>query len=148
MDYIEEFDKLKTKVLKYIMFKKRTEQEIRQKFKEDSGNLLDDVIEELKEIGYINDKNYIERAVNEFKNLKNMSIKEIEYKLIAKGLNKDLINDYIYENKEELINYEINSAKSIFTKKQNLLEQAEILVYLKKKGYLEETIKIAMENIT
>jgi SOS response regulatory protein OraA/RecX len=50
MDYIEEFDKLKTKVLKYIMFKKRTEQEIRQKFKEYSGELLDDVIEELKEI--------------------------------------------------------------------------------------------------
>ena len=50
MNYIEEFDKLKTKVLKYIMFKKRTEQEIRQKFKEDSGELLDEVIEELKEI--------------------------------------------------------------------------------------------------
>ena len=50
MNYIEEFDKLKTKVLKYIMFKKRTEQEIRQKFREDSGELLDDVIDELKEI--------------------------------------------------------------------------------------------------
>ena len=24
MDYVEEFDKLKTKVLKYILFKKRT----------------------------------------------------------------------------------------------------------------------------
>ena len=50
MNYLEEFDKLKTKVLKYIMFKKRTEQEIRQKFREDSGELLNDVIEELKEI--------------------------------------------------------------------------------------------------
>lgn len=50
MNYTEEFDKLKTKVLKYIMFKKRTEQEIRQKFIKDSGELLDDVIEELKEI--------------------------------------------------------------------------------------------------
>ena len=32
MQDIEEFDKLKTKVLKYILYKKRTEQEIRQKF--------------------------------------------------------------------------------------------------------------------
>ena len=48
MDYVEEFDKLKTKVLKYILFKKRTEQEVRQKFREDSGEMLDDVIEELK----------------------------------------------------------------------------------------------------
>lgn len=146
MNYIEEFDKLKTKVLKYIMFKKRTEQEIRQKFREDSGELLDDVIEELKEIGYINDIKYIERAVNEFKNLKNMSIKEIEYKLLTKGLKKDIINNYIYENKEELINYEINSAKNILLKKQNVLEQEEIINYLKKKGYLVETIKMAIEE--
>ena len=94
MDYVEEFDKLKTKVLKYILFKKRTEQEVRQKFREDSGEMLDDVIEELKELNYINDENYIQRAVNEFKNLKNMSIKEIQYKLMTKGLKKDIIDNY------------------------------------------------------
>ena len=62
MDYVEEFDKLKTKVLKYILFKKRTEQEVRQKFREDSGEMLEDVIEELKELNYINDENYIQRV--------------------------------------------------------------------------------------
>lgn len=147
MDYVEEFDKLKTKVLKYILFKKRTEQEVRQKFKEDSGELLDDVIEELKELGYINDEFYIQKAVNEFRNLKNMSIKEIEYKLMTKGLKKDIINNYIYNNKEELLEYEIDSAKKIFIKKQNLLETEEIINYLKKKGYLQETIEIAQEDI-
>ena len=147
MQYIEEFDKLKTKVLKYIMFKKRTEQEVRQKFINDSGELLEDVIEELKELNYINDENYIKRAVNEFKNLKNMSIKEIEYKLMTKGIKKDIINNYICKNKEELMDYEINSAKNIFVKKQNLIETEEIINYLKKKGYLQETIKIAIEDI-
>ena len=148
MDYVEEFDKLKTKVLKYILFKKRTEQEVRQKFREDSGKLLDDVIEELKELDYINDEIYIQKAINEFRNLKNMSIKEIEYKLMTKGLKKDIINNYIYINKEELLDYEIKSAKNIFIKKQNLLETEEIINYLKKKGYLEETIKIAQEDIS
>ena len=147
MNYIEEFDKLKTKVLKYIMFKKRTEQEVRQKFREESIELLNDVIEELKELNYINDENYINRAVNEFKNLKKMSIKEIEYKLMTKGIKKDIINNYIYKNKEELLDYELNSAKNIFIKKQNLMEAEEIINYLKKKGYLEETIKIAIEEI-
>ena len=147
MDYVEEFDKLKTKVLKYILFKKRTEQEVRQKFREDSGEMLEDVIEELKELNYINDENYIQRAVNEFKNLKNMSIKEIQYKLMTKGLKKDIINNYIYNNKEELLEYEIDSAKKIFIKKQNLLETEEIINYLKKKGYLQETIEIAQEDI-
>ena len=148
MDYVEEFDKLKTKVLKYILFKKRTEQEVRQKFREDSGELLDDVIEKLKELDYINDEIYIQKAINEFRNLKNMSIKEIEYKLMTKGLKKDIINNYIYINKEELLDYEIKSAKNIFIKKQNLLETEEIINYLKKKGYLEETIKIAQEDIS
>ena len=112
MDYVEEFDKLKTKALKYILFKKRTEQEVRQKFREDSGEMLDDVIEELKELNYINDENYIQRAVNEFKNLKNMSIKEIQYKLMTKGLKKDIIDNYICNNKEDMLNvllaYSIN----------------------------------------
>ena len=47
MNYLEEFDKLKTKVLKYILFKKRTESEIRQKFISDEGEMLNDVIDEL-----------------------------------------------------------------------------------------------------
>ena len=144
MDYVEEFDKLKTKVLKYILFKKRTEQEVRQKFREDSGEMLDDVIEELKELNYINDENYIQRAVKEFKNLKNMSIKEIQYKLMTKGLKKDIIDNYICNNKEELLEYEIQSAKNIAIKKQNSLEREEIIAYLAKKGYLSETIKTTL----
>lgn len=136
MEYIEEFDKLKTKVLKYVLYKKRTENEIRQKFINESGELLDDVIEHLKEIGYINDLDYINRAVKEFMNLKNMSIKEVEYKLLSKGINKNLIDDYIYNHKEELLEFETNSAKNIFLKKQNALDKEEIKNYLRKKGYM------------
>lgn len=146
MEYIEEFDKLKTKVLKYVLYKKRTEKEIRQKFISDSGEILDNVIEELKTIGYINDFNYIERAVLEFVNLKNMSIKEIEYKLLTKGISKNLIDDYIYKNKEKLLEYEIKSAKNIFIKKQSIAEKEDIILALKKKGYIAETIKIASED--
>lgn len=45
----EEFDKAKTRVLKYVTYKKRTENEVRVKFAKDfDKNLLKDVIEELK----------------------------------------------------------------------------------------------------
>ena len=64
---VEEFDKGKTKVLRYILYKKRTEQEVRTKFQKDiEENMLDDIIEYLKEAGYINDKEYIEKTVNNF----------------------------------------------------------------------------------
>ena len=91
---IEEFDEQKTKVLKYIIYKKRSEQEIRNKFsKTIDENMLEDIIEYLKEAGYINDKEFIEKTINNFKLLKNLSIKEMKYKLLTKGLNKDDVED-------------------------------------------------------
>ena len=140
---LEELDFAKTKILKYISFKKRTENEIRLKFnKVIEEELLDDAIEELKENGYINDNNYIKRAVNEFMALKNLSIKEIKYKLMAKGISKSLIDDYISNHIEELSDYELQSAKSIAIKKSNL-EKEEIKNYLMKKGYKTESIEEA-----
>lgn len=143
---IEEFDKLKTKVLKYVLYKKRTEQEVRQKFTENTGNLLDNVIEYLKQENYINDTSYIEKSVNEIQRLKNLSIKEVKYKLLAKGLSSKLVDEYIYNHKEEMLEYEINSAKNILVKKSNTMEQEEIISYLIKKGYMQETIRIIGED--
>lgn len=146
MDYLEEFDKLKSKVLKYTLYKKRSEAEIKRKFAEFSSEMLDNVIEELKENGYIDDNIYIEKTVKEYQRLKNLSIKELEYKLLSKGINKNDIENYIYNNKEELLEYEINSARNIFLKKQAIMEKDEIISYLNKKGYLSDSIKLAQED--
>ena len=145
---IEEKKKKKTKVLKYIIYKKRSEQEIRNKFaKTIDENMLEDIIEYLKEANYINDKEFIEKTINNFKILKNLSIKEMKYKLMAKGLNKDDIEDYFYENKEELEEYETKSALNIIYKKSDSMEQDEIKQYLLKKGYKMDSINRAFEEI-
>ena len=142
---VEEFDKEKTKVLKYILYKKRTEQEVRRKFEQNiEPNLLEDIIEYLKEAKYINDKEYIEKTVNNFIALKNLSIREIQYKLLAKGLSKNDVEDYIYENKEELEQYEIRSASNIKYKKESSMQPDEIKQYLLKKGYKLESINSAI----
>lgn len=142
----EKFDALKTKVLKYILYKKRSEQEIRQKFQSEDENMLEDVIEYLKEANYIDDKSYVEKSVNEFMNLKSMSIKEISYKLYQKGIPKSIVDDYICENKEKMVEYEIASAKKIFLKKSGASEENEIREFLYKKGYMKETVDIAIEE--
>jgi len=141
MDDIETFDKLKTQVLKYVLYKKRSEAEIRQKFAQQDENMLEEVIQFLKENKYIDDESYIEKAVSEYQRLKNMSIKEIEYKLLSKGINKENIENYIYNHEEELLQYELNSAKNILIKKQATMDIESILMYLRKKGYKEEIIK-------
>ena len=144
---IEEFDREKTKVLKYILYKKRSEQEVRTKFEKTMDeNLLEDIIEYLKEAGYINDKKFIQKTVNNYIALKNLSIREIKYKLQAKGLSNSDIEDYIYENKDELEEYEIKSASNIFYKKSLSMEEDEIKQFLLKKGYKMENINKAIKD--
>ena len=144
---VEEFDKEKTRVLKYIMFKKRTEQEIKNKFsKTIEENMLEDIIEYLKEAGYINDEDYIDRAINEFIALKSLSLKEVKYKLIAKGINKNLVEDYMYKNSDELDEFEVKSATKIAIKKSNSMDENEIKQFLFKKGYRLESIEIALRE--
>lgn len=145
---IEEFDKEKTKVLKYILYKKRSEQEVRKKFSNNiEENLLEDIIEYLKQANYINDNEYIEKVINNFIALKNLSMYEIKFKLLSKGLNKEDIEDYIYENKEKLNNYEVKSAINILYKKLNSMEQEEVKQYLLKKGYKQDNINRAIKEI-
>ena len=144
---IEEFDNQKTKVLKYILYKRRSENEIRKKFGTlMEENLLEDIIEYLKETNYINDKEFIEKTINNFIVLKNLSMKEIQYKLISKGLNKSDIEDYIYENGDKLEEYEIKSAENIIYKKSSSMEQDEIKQYLIKKVYKIENVNKALEG--
>ena len=76
-------------------------------------------------------------------NLKYMSIKEIKYKLMTKGIKSNIIEDYIDNNYDKLLEYEKNSAKKIAIKKSNLKKQ-EIKMYLIKKGYKEESIREAI----
>lgn len=139
---IEEFDKEKTKVMNFIMYKKRTEYEVKNKFKNTIQNdMLCDIIAYVKEAGYLNDITYIDRAIKEFMALKDLSIKEIEYKLLTKGIDRNEIENYIYNNKEMLEEYEIKSATDLLQKKQRTMEKEDIKMYLIKKGYNHQTIK-------
>lgn len=140
----EKIEKLRNKVLKYILYKKRTETEVRQKFIDEDENMLEDVIEYIKGQNYINDKEYIERAVKEFIALKKMSIKEMVYKISQKGVSKSLIDEYICENKETMVKYEISSAKAIILKKIQSQEENVIREYLYKKGYMRRMCKYSI----
>ena len=145
---VEEFDKEKTKILKYVLYKKRSENEIKRKFENQiEQNLLEDIIAYLKEAKYIDDKEYIRKTINNFIALKNLSIREIEYKLYNKGIKKEDIEAYIYQNKEELTEYEIKSARNIVNKKISSLDLEEVKQYLLKKGYKKENVNKAIEDI-
>ena len=154
---IKEYDKNKTKVLLegfyrkfhyriYVLYKKRTESEIRRKFEKDiEYEMLDEIIEELKQNNYISDNQYIERAVNEFIALKNLSLKQIKYKLLSKGINNNLIEEYFYKNEEDLNEYEKKSINNIINKKSDSSNE-EITQMLLKKGFEYDNVKEALEG--
>lgn len=145
---IEEFDTNKSKVLRYVLYKKRSKQEVKNKFAGTiDSQMLNDIIDDLEEKGYINDVSYIEKAVNEFKILQNLSIKEVKYKLMSKGIDNEQISDYFCKNSDDMEEYEIKSASNIILKKQSSMDEEQIMQFLIKKGYKTSSIREALERI-
>ena len=141
LERLEKIDKLKTKMLKYIFYKKRTEAETRDKFKNEENDILEETIENLKELGYINDEKYVDRFMHEAIALKNSSVFELKYKLCSKGVKEEVIDKYISENDEMLNQYELLSARNIFNKKKEKQSIEEIQAYLYRKRYNPEIIR-------
>lgn len=146
-DEILELDKLKSKVFKFVTYKKRTSNEIRKKFENENQDMLEEIIEYFKAQNYINEEEYIERSINEFIALKSLSIKEITYKLVQKGVDRNLLDKYVCNNKEKLLEFEINSAKKLIVKNKGKKELEDIKKYLYQKGYMSESISIAIDEI-
>ena len=133
---MKEFDAQKTKVFKYITYKKRTEQEVRNKFRgQIDEDMLEEIIDYLKEAKYLDDYEFIEKQVKEYMNLKTLSITEIKYKLATKGLDRKLIEKYIDNNFEELEQYEQRCIEKIKLKKAGTMDEQDIMQYLYRKGY-------------
>ena len=129
-------DEAKTRIMKYIKYKKWTEKELRKKFKNEiDEQLLDEIIEYLKEANYLDDYQFIQKQVNEYMMLKTLSIRELKYKLLEKGLDKKLVEKYIEDNREELEEYEKKCIEKIRRKKAGNIEEEKINQYLFRKGY-------------
>ena len=97
--------------------------------------LLDEIIEYLKEANYLDDYQFIQKQVNEYMMLKTLSIRELKYKLLEKGLDKKLVEKYIEDNREELEEYEKKCIEKIRRKKAGNIEEEKINQYLFRKGY-------------
>ena len=124
---LKQFDEQKTKVFKYITYKKRTEQEVRNKFRgQIDEEMLEEIIDYLKEAKYLDDYDFIERQVREYMKLKKMSITEMKFKLASKGLDRKLIEKYIENNYEELKEYEQRCVEKIKAKKAGTMENQEL----------------------
>ena len=59
-----------------------------------------------------------------------------------------MLDEYIYSNREDLLQYEVDSAKKIIIKRSKATDDIEeIKNFLYRKGYMSETINIALEEL-
>ena len=136
---------LDDKLMKYVLFKKRTENEVRKKCKilkyEDEN--IEEIIRYLKENGYINDEIYIDKYIKNIMKLKNCSINEIKMDLMRRGVDEDLIEKYITPEVEE---FEEKSAKVLASKKLKANEKEKVKKYLLNKGFSYSNVSKAIDN--
>ena len=138
---------LDNKLMKYVIFKKRTEKEVRIKCKQldYTEDYIDEVIDYLKESDYINDEIYIQKYIQNVIKLKKCSVFEIKMDLIRRGVDDDLIEKYIDDT---IYEYEELCAVELAQKKYKVDGDIDkVKRYLMNKGYTHSNVTKAIDNL-
>ncbi len=146
-NYYEAFNKS----LKLIGNKQRTKKELKDKLKDYPKEVIDKVIKKLEELGYLNEKNYIDSYINDQINLGTKGPKYIKRELEKLNLNLDYINEAllnidknIWKTKlEKLVNKKIKTNKNL-SKNNLLMKLKNDLINL---GYEKDLINSVLNNI-
>lgn len=133
-----DFETAKAKAIKYIGISKKTEYEVIMKLKRLNceDEIIQNVIEYITELGYINDSEYIDAYIRQNMRLCSMSIYEIKQKLLQKGIKK-----YIIEEKLQGLydtDYESKVLEKLYSSKFKNMDELKIKKYLYTKGFTKE----------
>ena len=137
------------KLMKYVIFKRRTEKEVRQKCQklQYTEEYIEEIIEYLTENNYINDKTYVDKYIQNAIRLKSSSIYELKIDLLRRGVSEDYVEEYLSRNIMELEEYEQKSAIKLAKKKIDNSGIEKIKKYLLSKGYKYDSISLAIDNL-
>lgn len=123
------------KAIKYIGISKKTEFEVKQKLKRlnIASSVIDEEIEYLKELGFLNDDDYVSSYVKQCEKMLNYSIYEIRNKLLQKGIKASIIEEKI----QILIDsdYEKNVMEKLINGKLKSYDDVKKKTYLYRRGF-------------
>lgn len=123
------------KAIKYIGISKKTEYEIRQKMKGlgITSSVIDEEIEYLKELSYIDDRDYAKCYVKQCYNMMQYSIYEIKNKLLQKGVNASIIEEEVELLQES--DYELSVVDKLKSGKLKSYDEQKLRAYLYRRGF-------------
>lgn len=141
----------KQRAIRMLASRDRSEHEIREKliqlgFDQD---VAEGAIDQLKAIGYVNDRLFARKFVADRLKLKPMSKKALGYELQRKGIQADIINEVIdeYELDESVIAYRIAKKKYGKYDCSDLKIQRKISSFLAFRGFSHEIIRATLEQM-
>ncbi len=129
------FEEAKEKAVRYLVLQLRTEEEVRNKLRK--LNVDEDIIiqvtEYLKSIGYIDDSKYIDAYLRQSLSMPKYSKYEIRMKLLQKGVDKNLLAEKL--NEFDSYNYEKSLINKLLNGKLKNMEPLKQKAYLYRRGF-------------
>lgn len=136
----DKLEKTKAYALYLLNYGDNTEKTLKEKLlkKDFTEENVTSAIEYCKSYGYINDKLYAERFIRDKVNLNKYGSNMIRFKLIEKGISKELIEEVLdldsdieYENAKTLAMKKLTSYKNLDT----IVVKRRLSGFLQRKGY-------------
>ena len=129
------FELAKEKAIRYIVIAKKTELEVRKKLEKCNfeKDIIEDVVNYLTKLGYIDDYDYVDAYIRQCMRLLNYSIYEIRNKLFQKGIKKDIIEEKLQRLYEA--NYEKKLIEKLLNGKLKSMEKIKQKQYLYRRGF-------------
>ncbi|MDD4363117.1 MAG: RecX family transcriptional regulator [Atribacterota bacterium] len=144
----------KKDAIRYLSYRQRSEQEMINKLKNKkySDEVITDIIQWLKDLNYINDKEFAISWIKDRLLNKPMGILKIRSELLKKGITYDIITDticYFFENVDdeiELANKMLKNKEDSFLLKNVEFDQNKMVNLLKSRGFSSNVIRYFIEK--
>lgn len=129
------FDEAKEKAVRYLVLQLRTEEEVKNKLRKLNveEDIIIEVTEYLKSIGYIDDVKYVEAYLRQCISIPKYSVYEIKMKLIQKGVNKNIVSEKLEEF--DRYNYEKSLINKLLNGKLKKMDSLKQKAYLYRRGF-------------
>lgn len=146
----EELEKVYTKAIKFLSYRNRSEKEMKDHLlrKKISEDLIDPVIELLKEQDYLNDRKFAQWWIEQRQEFKGKSKLIIKSELFKKGVDRLLIEELLDNNQGDL-----KTATTIFNKNKYKFDKFigedkrnKIANFLRLRGYNWDIIEKILQN--
>ncbi|KXB45086.1 regulatory protein RecX [Tissierellia bacterium KA00581] len=151
MKYFSDIERAKLKAIKFVLGKFKTKMEVRKKLnKEFDNDIIDEVLNFLEKNSYVDDRNYAIYFIEDKQKLNGYGKNKIKSLLIQKGISKQIIDEFIFDEDNEFEN-----ALKMGIKKLNLLKNEEnrfkkkqkIINYLAYRGFSFDIIQKVLGEI-